>query len=158
MTEATAINPQFWVSPTWVNPTSLDSAIRNCQHYCNLLGRKLNTHVVCDAHFDVQSLRKLTTTEGYPDAHLIIGFEDFENTVVNAQRLRDSWFNTLGVTRIKVDSYNENLYDADYCFWNHQEYRAIIGCNHKKKCRGGRGCLFRHNEITIANRTFKLPE
>ena len=156
--QMTVITPKFWVSPTWRYPTTLDNASKNCQHYCNLLGRKLDTHVICDAHFDVQSLRKAATTDDYPDAHLVIGFEDEDKLIINAQRLRDEWFNAMGFAIIKVAAYDDNLYDGEYCFWNHQEYRSMHGCSHKKKCRGGRGCLFRHNQIKLENRNFKLPE
>jgi hypothetical protein len=152
----TVITPKFWVSPTWIHPVCLDSAIKTTKHYCNVLGKEFDTHVVCDAHYDVQRLRKLITNEDAPDAHLIIGFEDWKVGQINSQRLRDAWFNIMGFSIINVRTYDDTRFDGDYSFWNHKEYRSIHGCPHKQICRRRKACTFRHTEIKIDKRTFKL--
>ena len=154
--EVAVIQPKFWVSPTWRNPTCLDSATKTIKHYCNILARDYDVHVVCDAHLDKQSLRKKSYSEDYPDAHLIMGFENWDATEINCQRLRDAWFKIMGFSIIKVSTYDDSRFDGDYTFWNHTEYRSVHGCPHKQICRRRTGCTFRHTEIKIDKRTFKL--
>jgi hypothetical protein len=148
------VEPSWWISPTWKfqqgNPRPI------IQRYLNQLGRKHNTHVVCDCHLDIQMKRLMLRGEQYPDAHLVIGVEDGAENGLNTKSLRDEWFSLTGNARIKVGYYDWSKEgEGNYCF-SHYWLEPMIGCPHRSICRR-KGCKYRNNKIRIDKRNFKIP-